>query len=58
MDNQKYDAYIEALKEIAQLNQEVLMLRDESGIAREAIDRYCPPELRESADKWLMEKGL
>jgi len=49
---------IELLKEISQKDVLIMNLRNESGIAREAIQRYCPPELFESADRWLMKKNL
>ena len=53
-----YNGYMELLRELADKQQEVTMLRGESGIAREAIQRYCPPELTSSADRWLRDKGL
>ena len=58
MPDNGYNAYIELAKELAEKSKEVVMLRSESGIAREAIQRYCPPDLYPSADKWLREKGL
>ena len=54
----EYNAYIELAKELAKKTSEVTMLRSESGIALEAINRYCPPELYESAREWLKTKGL
>jgi hypothetical protein len=45
------------LKEISTKDKLISFLRNESGIAREAIERYCPPELLHSADKWLKTKG-
>jgi len=49
---------IELLREISAKDQLISSLRNESGIAREAIERYCPPDLFESANKWMKSKGL
>ena len=51
-------AHTEMMKEISNLTKEVIMLRGESGIAREAVDRFCPPKLRDTAEKWLRAKGF
>ena len=50
--------HAELMQEISKLTKEVIMLRGESGIAIEAIDRFCHLNLRPAAEKWLREKGL
>ena len=50
--------HADLMKEISKLTKEVIMLRGESGIAREAVDRFCPPGLRDTAEKWLRAKGF
>lgn len=49
---------VEYIKEISEKDRLILNLRNESGIAREAIENYCPSELRDSAERWLKHKGL
>ena len=49
---------IELLKELSEKDRLISILRDESCVAREAIERYCPPDLFHSANTWLKEKGL
>ncbi len=56
--NDYYKEYMNLLRELAEKDREIGILRDESGIAREAIERYCHPQLLSSADKWLKAKGL
>jgi len=50
--------HLRLVKEIANKDTEIASLRNEAGIAKEAIDRYCPPELRDSAERWLRSKGI
>ena len=50
--------HTELMERISVLTNEVTILRSESGIAREAIDRFCSPDLRDTAERWLREKGL
>ena len=49
---------VEYIKEISEKDRLILNLRNESGIARDAIQRYCPGILRDSAERWLKHKGL
>ncbi len=56
--NEAYNKHMELLQELAEKDKEIAMLRNDSIVAREAIQRYCPLELFPSADKWLRERGL
>ena len=58
MIDDAYRVHSELRREIDRLNTKINVLRNESGIAREAVDRFCPPELRPVAEEWLREKGL
>jgi len=53
-----YKQHMKLLREIAEKNQEIAILRDESGIAKEVIQRFVHPDLLHSAEKWLKDKGL
>ena len=52
------ERHIELMGEITGKDKIITMLRGESGIAREAVQRFCPPELFASAQKWLTEQGI
>lgn len=54
----QYRAYINALAEIAALQAENAKLREPHRTVREAVDRFCPPELRHSAEHWMRAKGI
>ena len=49
--------HCEDVKTIQALTYELNKLRTEN-FAREAINRFCPPELLSSAMNWLREKNL
>ena len=61
-DQELIDAFmkehVSLVKEIAEKDVEINELRDAARIVREAIDRYCPPNLRGSAEEWLRQKGI
>ena len=44
--------------EIAKLYNMIAELSSQPYIAREAVDRYCDPELIQGAYEWLNSKGL
>ena len=46
------------LREIAEKDAQIAILRDDARLTREAIARYCHPELRDSAENWLASKGI
>jgi len=48
--------YLELLREMEEKDRRIAALHGAEKIAIEAIDRYCPPELRQSAEKWLESK--
>ena len=50
--------HIRLLKEVAEKDALISELRDSGQIAREAVERYCPPELLSSAENWLRSKSL
>ena len=50
--------YMRLLRELADKDAEIAILRSESGIAKEAIDRFCAPEIYPLAMKWLRKKGI
>ena len=50
--------HVSLMRQLSEKEGEITMLRGESGIAKEAIDRYCPPEFYAAAMHWLKSKGL
>jgi hypothetical protein len=49
---------VELMQEISELQREIAMLRNESGVAREVIKRYVSPEMQSQADHFLREQSL
>ena len=41
------------IDEVERLNKEVAFLKSQPQLAQKAIDMFCDPSLRESAQKWL-----
>ena len=50
--------HVQLMRIIGEKDAEIAQLRAESGVAREAVDRFCAPSLRPGAIKWLEGKGL
>jgi len=50
--------HLELLEEISLLQNQVMKLRDRGKIVREVVDRFVHPDLRDSAEKWLSDRGL
>lgn len=50
--------HVRLMSEIAGKDKEISALRDAAKIAREAIDMFCHPSMRDSAEKWLRAKGI
>ena len=51
------NTHIELQREILDKDRLINNLRSQPRIAREAIERYCPPELCAQAHEWLETKG-